>query len=1546
MPGPSDSPDDFFLAEFGSGELASRLWRGGLRANARGYTCQFGSRNIVNALKDGLDVRVADGSVEALINEVETCWNDTARMRRACQVMGDGERRHSSALSASLAKLFLSIDLFQPAMVTCIVNKISEFGEESSNETDIAMMLLNQLRWLDFIVDGAALCESLLSIVPVVSGPIQRTLIEALPEIIDDSSREPAVSELVRLLEESPSLMGSIVDSLASLGVDDARLIDVNSSILSTLAAANRDMLPVSLRYLLRTCPPTLLSPTINALRHTLALPGLGAGPGRICLDAVRAGLRMRKVVADHAVKVLRGIEKPSDHRPADFWILIALFDSPMHRKAAEIVFRKKTAQNAFSRALIDAALAPFADAFGSITSRLIEMASICAKSSALGTRKAGIVLYALLFQLFPAGNTRRNVVVALLDHTGTRRPQEMDSALEALAVIAKQSENDRSLLPHSASIQGLLDFLECFSESQLRQIWTILGHLCRASSGKGIKSGKTGLHGSGTGDKENRNRTNNQLPEDENDGEAELAMLEILLRKELTHSDPFYRRIGVIGACTMAKVLGNVMKNNILTMLLDVGRSHPLSQALTFDELAQVFCGKLGDAKETAESIRKTISDLFEKKYITDRAGLGGLIKDEALLPAELFGNLEGEDVEFCFSISALVRDEKTLKESQDAVRAMVPNLRLLCVMTASRYGGSLAEIDAIIGAPLHLPLLPADSEVGSLASHAKGDLLLSLFVAHCWVVELINGFAEQESSEIRGKCLKRVDDLLYLTSQISSCVKQIPLWKDVLFDAYNGTRGGPGQGTSSGAGKFAKGTNGNRIARGNGGGQGGNSAKGTEWQMFSRQLSPSALSLIRITTPVTWRFTEIESQFAREGDATTETVSLSIKGLVYLLSELAVHVDGLVAGEFKSSTAFTVTVFRLPPGSSSGIRNASGMSQATNVRLKNFIAFRSSLTSLGKQLCLCMKKILPEDEDEVMEEGSSVEMYRTCIQLCLQSLAIALNSRILADAIAEEFLFTILSSIRLDGSPVLEASDPFTSEDIFIAAKESFSQLRRTLKEIMGIAGVADENIELKTGCASKVGLYTCCAFLAAMDSVFLHCSEKDQATLSKQFSECAYWLLAHPWDAATLRSRKIIKLIPGIVRIYVQYSSNAFKTVELLREQITKLSEKQEALKNRAIGTQDGNGIADPNIEILGSMTEQTCNAFIVSTLEQYLWLFKSFQPKSFKDPEDAFQKMQSFVKAELPLYTLARQNQRMLGPVMRAGRTFVEVFLKSCLPFLKEQFKDHRGSVVQICKMHQKPTRMLQTFCAHSKFTRDSSLTGLVPPLRKSLELLLYRVKDLLHAHNATDAFQLGNLKHRDINGEVLSSQQLQYKSDSEDESQYGTVRDSDDDGDKRESQAMGRSPRRLKKGGSKTGSIPRSGRQQNKKGKKTKSGAAKAKKGKSKPKPTGKDSVRSSLRPDLDFGSDAENDASQILGSDRNSARDGNAREEAEDQISNVHRARLPNKRRVRDGDESDVTLVNRRNMLIDDEAVGSEGEDDDDVDLSQFLVFGDEEDEE
>ncbi len=91
------------------------------------------------------------------------------------------------------------------------------------------------------------------------------------------------------------------------------------------------------------------------------------------------------------------------------------------------------------------------------------------------------------------------------------------------------------------------------------------------------------------------------------------------------------------------------------------------------------------------------------------------------------------------------------------------------------------------------------------------------------------------------------------------------------------------------------------------------------------------------------------------------------------------------------------------------------------------------------------------------------------------------------------------------------------------------------------------------------------------------------------------------------------------------------------------------------------------------------------------------------------------------------------------------------------------------MLALLKSLQQSTRMLQTYCGHSKVARDTRVINNVPPLKKALEQFLFKVKvrpsvfmiisrryiidvclqELVSVHCCSDAFWIGNLKNRDI-----------------------------------------------------------------------------------------------------------------------------------------------------------------------------------------------------
>ncbi|CAI9552631.1 unnamed protein product, partial [Staurois parvus] len=118
--------------------------------------------------------------------------------------------------------------------------------------------------------------------------------------------------------------------------------------------------------------------------------------------------------------------------------------------------------------------------------------------------------------------------------------------------------------------------------------------------------------------------------------------------------------------------------------------------------------------------------------------------------------------------------------------------------------------------------------------------------------------------------------------------------------------------------------------------------------------------------------------------------------------------------------------------------------------------------------------------------------------------------------------------------------------------------------------------------------------------------------------------------------------------------------------------------------------------------------------------------------------------------------------MLSICLKYGRLFVETFLKVGMPLLDCGFKKHKDDAQNMLKILQLCTRQLHHMCGHSKIHQDAGLTTHVPLLKKTLEMFVYRVKAMLTLNNCQEAFWLGNLKNRDLQGEKRSYHKLHRK----------------------------------------------------------------------------------------------------------------------------------------------------------------------------------------
>lgn len=99
---------------------------------------------------------------------------------------------------------------------------VSGCGSSSSfPDEDVARLLLNQLRWLDFLVNAEAFAEKLLQVLTICPRHLKKDIIGLLPEIIGDQNNYTVVSSLLQMLQEDSSIVVPVLDSFSSFNLDD-----------------------------------------------------------------------------------------------------------------------------------------------------------------------------------------------------------------------------------------------------------------------------------------------------------------------------------------------------------------------------------------------------------------------------------------------------------------------------------------------------------------------------------------------------------------------------------------------------------------------------------------------------------------------------------------------------------------------------------------------------------------------------------------------------------------------------------------------------------------------------------------------------------------------------------------------------------------------------------------------------------------------------------------------------------------------------------------------------------------------------------------------------------------------------------------------------------------------------------------------------------------------------------------------------------------------------------------------------------------------------
>ncbi|GJQ12115.1 hypothetical protein GpartN1_g3906.t1 [Galdieria partita] len=108
-------------------------------------------------------------------------------------------------------------------------------------------------------------------------------------------------------------------------------------------------------------------------------------------------------------------------------------------------------------------------------------------------------------------------------------------------------------------------------------------------------------------------------------------------------------------------------------------------------------------------------------------------------------------------------------------------------------------------------------------------------------------------------------------------------------------------------------------------------------------------------------------------------------------------------------------------------------------------------------------------------------------------------------------------------------------------------------------------------------------------------------------------------------------------------------------------------------------------------------------------------------------------------------------------LKWGRKLVALVLNGGLQLLTKELIHNKAQGIKLFKELQKCTRSVHQICLFCKETKEESLLLLLPPVKKQLEMLIFRVKEMLQKQGVVHIFWLGNLKNKNLQGEALPSQ---------------------------------------------------------------------------------------------------------------------------------------------------------------------------------------------
>ncbi|XP_032697476.1 Fanconi anemia group D2 protein isoform X3 [Lontra canadensis] len=1304
--------------------------------------------------------------IEEFVSGLESYIEDQDSFRScllSCERLQDEEASIGTSYSKSLIKLLLGIDILQPAIIKTLFEKLPEFLFENVNSDGLNMprLIISQLKWLDRIVDGKDLTTKLMQLISIAPLYLQHDFVTSLPEILGDSQHADVGKELSDLLMENTALTVPILDVLSSLRLDLKLLSQVRQLVMGKLLSVKLDDLPVIIKFILHSVTAADALEVISELREKLDLQhcilpsrlqasqsklknkGQQSSSGNqennsqdcviLLFDVIRSAVRYEKIISEAWIKAIENTASVSEHKTFDLAMLLIIYSTNTQtKKYIERVLRNKIRSGYFQEQLLQSTFYIHDLVLKDICPSILSLAQCLLHSLDQSIILFGSLLYKYAFKFFDT-YCQQEVVGALVTHICSGNEAEVDTALDVLLELVVLNLSAMRL--NAVFVKGILDYLDNMSPQQIRKLFYILSTLAFSKQHEASSHIQDDMH--------------------------------LVIRKQLSSTIFKYKLIGIIGAVTMAGIMaadrsrssnltqGRTDLSNeqctqvtsLLQLVHSCSEQSPQASALYYDEFANLIQGgKL--APKALEWVGQTIFNDFQDAFVVDFCvfPVGDYpFPVKALYGLEEYSSHDGIVINLLpllFSQDfAKDGDRMTSKESDQKLVSplcLAPYFRLLRLCVEKQHNGNLEEIDGLLDCPIYLTDLDPGDRLESMSVKEHSFMCSLIFLTLNWFREVVNAFCQQTPPEMKGKVLTRLKHIVELQRILEKYLAVTPDYVPPLanFDLetldvtpptaaaisakirkqgkIGGKRKTDGSKTSS-PDTLSKEdssecdptpSNRSQLEKEFKGKEEKTSVSLQSYHAFFRELDIEVFSILHCGL-VTKFILDTEMH-----TAATEIVQLQPPELLFLLEDLSQKLENMLTPSVAR---------RIPFLKSKGNRNVgfSHLHQRSAQEVAhNIVQLLAPMCNHLENIHNYFQCLTAENQGVVDGPRMKVQEYHV-MSSCYQRLLQIFHGLFAWSGFFQPENHNLLYSALEVLTNRLKQGEPDQSLEELL--RQSFNYLQNFSHSIPSF----------------QCALYLIRLLMVILEKSTAPAQNKEKiASLAKQF-------LCRVWPSGEKEKNSLpTEQLHTLLSIYLEHTNSVLKAIEEIA------------------------GVGVP--ELINSPKDASSSTFPTLNRHTFVIFFRVMMAELEKTVKGlqagTAADSQQIHEEKLLYWNMAVRDFSILINLIKYGRLFVEAFLKQCMPLLDFSFRKHREDVLSLLETFQLDTRLLHHLCGHSKIHQDTKLTKHVPLLKKTLELLVCRVKAMLIFNNCREAFWLGNLKNRDLQGEEIVSQNSEESED--------------------------------------------------------------------------------------------------------------------------------------------------------------------------------------